>query len=298
MLKATIYDALVKAKNPKRLFFGIVEQSLPQERMVQNYNLSSDQIRYMGVNLEEARGLGWARSLAMNLYNNEDWFFQIDAHMVFDKDWDETFIRETKKCQVHNERVITGALPLEFTIKDGMPYIPHRNSNVIATVSYTGEMHADYFNQIARAETDSSVALKGFSIAGGCAFAPGYIVNELPYDPNHYFNREQPAWSIRAYTHGWDIYHIPNLPIYHIFQRTHSVSAWDDEAEKRRFCGWAEMEKRSTKRFKDMVENKPGLGIFALGNKRTLQDYANFCGVDYINMSIDPRAKEPMKETV
>ena len=51
-------------------------------------------------------------------------------------------------------------------------------------------------------EVDTPVA--GFHVAGGCVFAPGRIVNEIPYDPLLYFHGEEQALALRAWTRGWD----------------------------------------------------------------------------------------------
>jgi hypothetical protein len=49
LLRQTLTDALLKAKNPKRLFFGIVEQHFPEQRFLKGGS-PTDNIRYIGVN--------------------------------------------------------------------------------------------------------------------------------------------------------------------------------------------------------------------------------------------------------
>ena len=61
----------------------------------------------------------------------------------------------------------------------------------------------------------SDKPIYGLHVAAGCLFAPGTVVNALPYDPFLYFHGEEQSLALRAWTRGWDIFHVPAVPLYH-----------------------------------------------------------------------------------
>lgn len=63
----------------------------------------------------------------------------------------------------------------------------------------------------------ADAVVPGFHLAAGCLFAPGRLVQALPYDPHFYFHGEEQALAVRLFTHGWDIFHTPRLPGYHLY---------------------------------------------------------------------------------
>ena len=56
---------------------------------------------------------------------------------------------------------------------------------------------------------------------------------------------------------------------------------WDAALEARRSRTWWTLEQRSRQRLKAMLEDGADLGVYGLGTVRSLDDYADFCGIDY-----------------
>ena len=59
--------------------------------------------------------------------------------------------------------------------------------------------------------------LPAFHVGAGCLWAPGRIAQALPYDPWLYFHGEEQALALRLFTHGWDLFHVPGLPVHHLY---------------------------------------------------------------------------------
>ena len=56
-----------------------------------------------------------------------------------------------------------------------------------------------------------------YLMAAGCIFTRGEFVKEIPYDPNYYFYGEELSMALRAFTHGYSFFHIPDVPLFHLY---------------------------------------------------------------------------------
>ena len=137
----------------------------------------------------------------------------------------------------------------------------------------------------------------GFHAGAGCLFGPGRIVSEIPYDPWFYFHGEEQALALRLFTHGWDIFHVPALPVHHLYNNAESGAPprpmhWDAGQENGRPVSWWSLEQRSRARLAALVAGED-LGVFGLGRVRSVADYAAFSGIDYASRTLAPHAFVP-----
>lgn len=286
MLKLTLADALAKATFPERLRFGVVEQREMARRINPSQHMRQ-YVRYVGVEPEDSRGVGWARALCMSLYQNEDWYFQIDSHMLFDPGWDEWFIAQAKQLKQISAKPLISEYPKNFTLEQNAP-IRHAEAGVRVHVVKEDSTFTD--NALVLAVTPKTLPLpqpvKAWHIAAGCLFTQGAFVNEIPYDPQIYFQGEEQTLALRAFTHGWDMFHVPDAPIYHYWKRDKRISHWDCLADKKRHENWAMLQTNSLARIKRVLSGQQ-TGVYGIGTHRSLQEYADFCGVDYKNEMLD-----------
>ena len=286
MLKLTIADALAKAKYPDRIKFGVVEQR-ESARRINPGVYARKQIRYVGVEPEDSRGVCWARSVCMSLYQNEDWFFQIDSHMLFDQHWDEWYINQLKALEEQSAKPIISGYPMSFVLENNAPLRKKEegiNAPVFQEPVEFKEGALILFVGAKPMKMRSPV--KTWHLAAGCVFARGDYVNEIPYDSQIYFEGEEQTIALRAYTHGWDIFHVPNMPLFHYWNRDKRTAHWECKADKKRHENWESLKRHSLMRVRQILTGKQK-GIYGLGSERTLQEYASFSGVDYINETIN-----------
>lgn len=297
LLEQTVRDALAKASRPDKLRFGIVEQNFIEKRF--KYDDIKSQVRYVGIDVRDTRGACWARSLAMSLYSGETWFMQIDSHMVFDQGWDDTLLLSAAQCSQMSPKFLISNYPDPFKMIDDKP-VPERTTHGVVFNYVNDECNFKDEHTILTFTASSCVSdipLKGFHIAAGFLFTHGRFVYEVPYDPHLYFEGEEQTISVRAYTHGWDIYHIPNVPVYHLYSTgdvstTHREVHWSPEADKERTQRWWELDNKSKARMSALLQHNADLGIYGLGKARSLIEYANFSGIDYRNKTIAPHARK------
>ena len=95
-LVRTIKSAIENAANPNDLVFSVVIQDFP----VDTPDLSwVKNLRLKTMHPREARGAGYARAIAMEYYQGEDYYLQIDSHTLFAKNWDKLCIDQHNKAK-------------------------------------------------------------------------------------------------------------------------------------------------------------------------------------------------------
>ena len=96
----TIKSMLEKAKKPKNIIIGIARQFHPEDGFddLTEYE-NDDRFRILNIPHTESKGVCWARHQVQQLYGGEEYTLQIDSHMRFEKDWDDTLIKMIKKLQ-------------------------------------------------------------------------------------------------------------------------------------------------------------------------------------------------------
>jgi hypothetical protein len=97
------------------------------------------------------------------------------------------------------------------------------------------------------------------------AFAAGSFNEELAHDEDVYFFGDEVVLALRAFTHGYDLFHPHYVLGWHLYDRTATrTTHWDDHADYR------ERNDRSCERIRDIFL---GVAEDALGSRRTLEDY-------------------------
>lgn len=294
LLSFTIGSALTQASRPERIVFGLVEQQLP-EACVRLPAAWQAQVRRAHIHPLEARGPCWARAIAMSLYQGEPWFLQIDSHMWFEPGWDERLIHWGARCAMLNPCSLISTYPNAFTVRDGQPVAQIAGAELLAfVVRGDQEFQRDHpvltFEAVPVAGREP---LPAIHVGAGCLFGPGHVVHELPYDPFLYFHGEEQAFALRAWTRGWDIFHIPGMPMYHQYLAAGDSQRpmhWSPEVDRQRQIRSAQFTDAANRRMAAMLWEGGDLGVYGLGKVRSLADYAAFSGIDYAARRISPQA--------
>ena len=300
VLGFTLARARAAAARPRELHFGVIDQT-PSPPAASSFSvLAPARVSYQRLDPVFARGPCWARAMGMALYDGEDWFLQIDSHMDFEPGWDERLIAQAQALASGRRGVVLSAYPNAFVFEDGRPLPRPAPGKVLAHVVKPGSVFAPDHPVLGfeARPVESDEPVPGFHLGAGCLFAPGRFALEFPYDPALYFHGEEQALAARLYTHGWDIFHVPDLPIRHLYNDGQSGVPprplhWDAAQEAGRALPWWQLEQRSRARLGALLAGEP-LGVYGLGRERTLAQYASWCGIDYAGRTLGPQAFRPM----
>lgn len=293
LLELTIRDAVSNASDPSQLVFSIIDQHPENRREQIKSILNGAGLRYVNISPIESRGVCWARALSNSHYAGEDYFLQIDSHTLFDKGWDKSLISSLTFIKAFtSDKPIISTYPRAFSINnnevvresrvEGIVLV-HRpiQGQVLTETKLTLDFVADF--------VESRLPIKGVHIAGGFIFTTGDFIEQIPYDPHYYFLGEEQNLFLRAWTRGWDVFHVSMPPLYHFYKEgmgdtdtVHWHSKWEDKRDDK-FEAFAA---RSEKRLIDLILGNRDMGIYGLGKERTIEEYATFSGIDYLNRRI------------
>lgn len=297
VLPFTLQRAAAMAAAPRALHFGVVDQS--PDGGARLAAPAGTRLTRVHLDPRDARGPCWARAIAMSLHDGEDWFLQLDSHMDFAAGWDERLVAAARALGAPRRGLVLSTYPDAFRFVDGEPVCQPTTHGVLAQVLKPGAAFAPDHPVLAfeAQPVDRSEPLPAFHLGAGCLFAPGRIVQAFPYDPWLYFHGEEQALTLRLFTHGWDLFHIPDLPIHHLYNDAASGAPprplhWDAQQEAGREQAWWPLEQRSRARLAALVAGED-LGVYGLGKARTLADFAAFSGIDYAARTLSASAFTP-----
>jgi hypothetical protein len=281
-LQWTIKSAIANANNPENLYFGVVHQGLDSEifRYEEIKNISVTKMHP-----KEARGAGYARAKAMELYSGQEYFLQVDSHTRFAPGWDSLSIDQLNRAKniSGNSRIILSYFPAPFEpesnggmflIKNNTKIKPYPTRQKIS-LNKRKQWTAERFDFEDKAKENPELSQ---TVLGGFMFSDGRIVDEVPYDPEISFFGEEICFAMRSWTRGWDIYSPSKNIVYHFYSRGGYSKIWKDR--NLRGLSWKELEDISYKKQKRVLCGED-TGIFGAGSVRTLEEYEIFTNTNF-----------------
>jgi hypothetical protein len=211
----------------------------------------------------------------MDLWDGEDWYLQLDSHHGFVSGWDTALLQQASATESPRPVLSTFGAPFS---PDSEERTPGRATR-IEFGSFTEE--GDVLARAGWLTGDSTRPVRARFASGHFLFAPGSFVEAVPYDPDLYFLGEETALAVRAFTHGYDLFH-PGVPILsHEYTRANRPKHWDDHVRSNGIAiAWHERDAVSRAKIRRLL-HEPSIGQYELGAERTLADYEAYAGVSF-----------------
>jgi len=284
----TLHDCIVNADHAENLRFGICRQFHPDDRFDDlTYFRSDPRFRIIDVPHLESQGACWARNSIQQLYKGETYTLQLDSHHRFAKGWDTMLIDMYKQLQKqgHEKPLLTTYAPSYNPQKD-----PDKRDKAAWKMDFDKFIPegAVFFLPAAIPgwkKLDSPIPARFYS--AHFAFSTGKFAVEVQHDPEYYFHGEEISIAVRAYTHGYDLFHPHRPVIWHEYTRKGRNKHWDDHDTKKTVeKPWhkrnSECHLRNRKLFEmDGEKRDIDFGKYGFGSVRTLRDYEEFAGVNF-----------------
>lgn len=302
----TVSTAYSKAKSPENVYIGIVlhypDKNFPDLSGFKNVKIieRSDTI---------GLGLGITRGLASSLYNNEEYYLQIDAHTVFKQNWDSILISNYKKLKdVVYKPIISTYVPYYYRDRK-------TNQNVTMAQDTDWEKYYEpwslvskndpraigmedkekYYNFVYNIEALDSPAAKiaefgendyeeQHLVSGHFLFTSALFIDEVKYDPELAYHEEN-AIAMLAWTRGYRIFNIRDHVLWTRAMYTMGrdvVNSWKETYLKKDENGVCFRDKviAGTLRNKDILTGKV-IGEYGAPSKELLEAYEAAAGLDY-----------------
>ena len=235
------------------------------------------------------------KSKLKSFFNEEDFFLQVDSHTQFAPKWDSIFtekleeISANQKIDEYFKKPIITSYPRSFKVLDFEKGLFELNTGDKHTqvITYRKDslfLKGSFSRQIG-IPTKHTEITHAILLAAGCIFTKGAFIKEIPYDPNYYFYGEELSLAMRAFTNGYSFFHIPDVPLFHLYTDTSDIPRklhWDPEDDQKRAVKWTELDKKSLNRLDDLFADKVEEPL-SLGKERSLEDYALISGIDLKN---------------
>jgi len=285
-LLPTIEDMLDKADHPENLRIGIAWQHSEDDTWpdVDKYE-KDDRFRIAKIPYTESKGVCWARNTVQQMYQDEDYTLQLDSHHRFVGGWDTMLINMLKSLQKdgHKKPLLTAYIP---------SFDPDNDPG--ARVKEPWKMNFDRFIPEGAifflpasfdSWDDKSKPLPARFYSAHFAFTIGAFAKEVQHDPNYYFHGEEISIAVRAYTHGYDLFHPNKVICWHEYTRKGRTKQWDDDSK------WVDKNTSSHLRNRKLFEmdgekRDIDFGIYGFGKERSLFDYERYAGISFKNRGI------------
>ncbi len=288
----TVKDLFAKADRPESIFAGVLSQVV---KGIDDHCLVGHHpnVRQVIIPAKESRGACWARHrIFTTLLHEEEFVLQIDSHSRFDKGWDTKLFRMFEKA--NDPMAVFSTYPSSFDPYTG--YFSPQTYNRFDCQSFDEKLGFPLISSGVRppSEVPEFPELTPF-VSGGCTFTTAKAVRQVPYDPYLYFLGEEINYSIRLWTHGFNIY-TPNMPfMYHYYGRSPQRAVhWEDQASV-----FAELNRVSFARNKHLLNIEKTTDVkalahierFGLGRARTLDQWQIASGINIKHRTLSEDAK-------
>jgi len=243
------------------------------------------------LHFHKTKGACWARNQIQQLYAGEKYTLQLDSHHRFVEGWDDIVIDMLEGLRETSEKpVLTAYIPSfdpdrdpEGRVKD--PWKMDFDRFIPEGAVFFLPSTIDNWKTLDK-------PMKSRFYSGHFAFADGSFAEEVQHDPQYFFHGEEISIAVRAYTHGYDLYHPHRLIAWHEYTRKGRTKVWDDHTTTVRNKGEVELDwvqrndlchKRNRILFGMDGEDPKQIdfGKYGFGTKRTLLEYEQYAGISF-----------------
>lgn len=278
-LLPTLRDCVQKARYPERLTFGICWQRDETETLGEF--AGDPRVQVMAVDWRDSRGTCWARHHVQRMYRGETYTLQLDSHHRFVEGWDALLI-DMFEATGRPKPILTAYAP-SFDPEDDSAFVQVPWS--LGFDRFIPEGAVFFMPHEMRDWQERTTPEPGRFLSAHFFFTLGQFCTEVPYDPNYYFHGEEISLSVRAFTHGYDLFYPHRVVLWHEYTRKYRTKHWDDHVPgKVATKPWTQLNDETHQRNRVLFGMEPGdvdFGPYGFGTARSVADYEAFAGLSF-----------------
>jgi hypothetical protein len=288
-LLKTLNDCILNAEFPDRLRFGICWQHAEEDKWDTLDQYKDDpRFRILDVNYKDSTGACWARNSIQQLYQGETYTFQLDSHHRFIRHWDTELINMIEGLQAkgHKKPLITSYISSynPETDPNGRTQVPW----LMNFDRFTPEGVIFFLPATIPGWQNLKEPIPSRFYSAHFAFTVGQFAVEVQHDPEFYFHGEEITIAVRAFTHGYDLFHPHKIIAWHEYTRKGRVKQWDDDSE------WGKRNIRTHEKTRKLLgvdgqsfdSDEETYGKYGLGKERTIADWERYAGIRFSDRAV------------
>jgi hypothetical protein len=283
LLVYTLKSLIQSKSSLAEVVYGIFEQT-EKENSLETLHpelISRPDVKYKRIDPQYSEGVGWARNINALQLTDEDFYYQIDSHMVFDNNWDRQLINDYKEgCLIANSnKVVISSNCKNFNLVEGHVKLEHNKNVACIAKFYQFDKSLSLFAHGEHTNPTTSV-MPASHIFAGNMFTHADWINNVGINPKIFFHGEEQIMVLSSFMVGYSIFHGKQINCYHYIGSNQHTSKQDynpivsDEViQERKYRSDLEF-----RRFIDSVDDV------------VFEEFRRYSGVDYINRKIEKSA--------
>ncbi|MBS0180709.1 MAG: hypothetical protein JSR20_18300 [Nitrospira sp.] len=277
-LKPTLESLFDEASAPDQLRVTICWQHARTERLPRV--CTTHHIEVIDVDYRRSRGANWARRHVQKRWRGEPYSLIIDSHLRFAPHWDSMLVDMFQKLKTKGARkpAVT-CYPPNFdpvTFPKGRSHVPlkiYKEKYYEGLLAHFAGVPLPFWRWLTEPIPAQFLAL-------GFLFTEGSFNTEIPIDPAVYFFGDEITTGLRAYCHGYDLFHPHRVIAWHAYDRATRRCHWLDHDD------WRCRDQRSLRHVRRVLKGEFVQG-YPLGTVRTIADYERYIGLSLISKNED-----------
>lgn len=288
-IRQTITSCLENALYPERIHFGILIQYNQYEK---NTFKDIKNLKQVEIVFDEVLGVGATRQIASLLHNDETYCLQIDAHMIFNKQWDEKIIKYYKSAKSLNDKIIiSGYAPSWYRDKNNNIY--KQEGPLSKSITLVNDLDRAKQPIVGLTPAINLVKVNNLKMYEQKAISCHFIFSEMSVldyifsDPFIIYNGDESTTSLRAISRGYRVYMPDEIILWHLNKMEDSFYS-NQKRWQPLFLGnknfTSSREIRAAQVSYDRIKNiflGNILGFYGAETKEDLLWYSLYVGIDF-----------------
>lgn len=286
-LKFTVDTLLETAKYPDNVRVVICQQDDPDNFIT----FPQPNVTCINFNYIDSQGVCWARKQVQDLYNDEDYFLQLDSHIAMDENWDELLKDQINQVrEITNNKVVFAQYPSSYRVEENGT---RRFNDKVHSRTLLRRDDIFKFHSGEGGNSNFKKPIPSPYLNAGLMFGDGSFMKDCRYDDDIYIEGEELLNTLKAFTHGYDLFN-PSVHMgWHLYKFWHGEdkAKWEvhfkEEDDKHRTVRHWQRNKASHEK---LIKIFSGELPNELGKKRTIKDFEK-----YIKRPLLKKEKKKMK---
>lgn len=277
-------ESLIQNKSERTdAVYSIFEQCELSDSLEIKYPelIERSDVIYKRIDPQFSEGVGWARKINSLNATDEDFYYQIDSHMVFDKNWDRTLVNDYKRAMIgcQTNRIVISSNCKGFDMINGVPCLQH-NRNV-ATIAGFYQFGKDFKLYAHGDHVQSNGELRPtFNLFAGNLFTHLDWLDNVGINHKMFFHGEEQIFTLASFAAGYRMFTGSSICCYHYNDSNSHTSKQDINPIVSDFVIAKRRENSDKELIRFIQEMDDGI----------LEDFYRESGIDYINRKLEERA--------